>query len=232
MIRLLPLLPDFAVTVDDRLPLLPAALEAECAAIWGAARARLGERLFNGPIFGLAACRPERLSLRRLDYRLLLAARDRPAVAAALGARALGVSGVLLSPDGVVLGRRAHTLAVEPGCWEAAPAGSLDRPDPLALLADELQEELGLGAADITATRPLGLAHDQAADRYELLVKVTTDLDAAALGRRHRSGGSGEYDTIAVVAPAALAAFLARTAGAQVRGLAALLGFAGVLPGP
>lgn len=232
MITLLPLAPGFTVEVIDQMPVLPAALEAACAATWVAAKARLGEALFNGPILGLASHRPDRLVLRRLDYRLLLAAHAAPAVAAALGARSIGVSGVLLSPDGVVLGKRAATLAVEPGCWETAPSGSLDRPDPVALVLDELEEELGLARADIAGIEPLGLVHDEALDRFEIALRLTTALGAPALLARHRASGSAEYDAVAVVAPAALPGFLAAAGPAQVRVLPALLGFAGLPAAP
>jgi hypothetical protein len=54
-----------------------------------------------------------------------------------------GTCALCLTLDGkVVLGRRASNLAACPNMWHFVPAGTVDRPDALAVIKDEMREEL------------------------------------------------------------------------------------------
>ncbi|HXP31155.1 MAG TPA: hypothetical protein VN832_08700 [Stellaceae bacterium] len=203
---------------------LAAATEQRVAAIWANEMQARGTGLYDGRIYTLIAYRRNRLTVRPMQYRHLIARRRVPELAlAGLALRPLGVTGLLTCPDGIVLGRRAAHVAADAGLWEPAPAGSLDRLDPAALLLDELGEELGLTPAQVTPPVPCGLVEDLASGVVDILFTLKTDLDAAALNAAHRERGSGEYTDIAVVAPAALPDFLAAHEGALLPVLRGML---------
>lgn len=197
--------------LDERPPEpLAAATEQRVAAIWANEMQARGTGLYDGRIYTLIEYGRNCLTVRPMQYRHLVARRRAPELAqAGLALRPLGVTGLLTCPDGIVLGRRAAHVAANPGLWEPAPAGSLDRLDPAALLLDELGEELGLMPAQVTPPVACGLIEDLASGVVDILFRLETDLDAAAVTAAHRARGSGEYTEIAVVAPAELLAFLA-----------------------
>ncbi|HZT51791.1 MAG TPA: hypothetical protein VFA22_07655 [Stellaceae bacterium] len=231
MHRLHELAPDFRVIELPPGPPPSAAVEARIAQIWAQEAARRGARLFNGRIYSLVEHAPDRLAVRAMEYRHVLALQHAPELAAqGLALRPLGVTGLLRSPDGIVLGRRAAHLAVAAGLWETAPAGGLDRLDPVALLLEELHEELGLAAAEASVPRPLVLIEDGTSGVLDIVFRIETALGAAAIRAAHGAVPSDEYSELAVVAPDALPAFLAARPDAFLPIVPAILRLAGLLP--
>lgn len=223
-----PLRPGFRTVLQGDAPPFPAALLAEVDAIWTREKAARGERLFDGPSLSLAAATPDEIVLRPCSYRHFLAARRRPELRAALGVRPTGVIGLVQCMDGLLLGRRAAHLAAAPGRWEPAPAGTLDRPDPLAVLADELVEELGLPPETTAAPQPLAIVEDVAHGVIDIVFTVACRLDAAAV-RRAQAGAAhaDEYDALAILADSEIGGFLKREAGTIRPVLPAMLRTAG-----
>jgi len=211
MPRLHDLAPDFRVLERPPEPSLNETVEARVAAIW-TAETRRNPALFNGCVYSLIEHAPQRIVVRVSDYRHLTAWRRAPELAAqGLALRPVGVTGLLLARDGVVFGRRAGHLAADAGLWETAPAGGLDRLDPAGLLREELHEELGLDPAAASAPRPLALI--EARGVFDIVFRLETTLDRAALIAAHRRAASDEYAELAIVAPGDLAPFLAARAG-------------------
>ena len=215
--------PSPAVRLVPRL-MLAAEVEARIEQIWQAEQARLGDRLFDGPVHGLVSAGAGEIVLCPLRYRDVVARRRDPGLTAqGLGPPPVGVTGVLSSPDGIVFGRRSGRVAADPGLWEAAPSGVLSRPDPVAQLQEEMAEELGLGPGD--HERPVARALMLGEASAEIVFSVVTALPAAAIQERWRAGGSDEYSEIRVVRKADIAAFLAE--GGMLQGLGRILALAG-----
>lgn len=226
--RIHPLQPGFRTVLLPEPPPLPADLAAAVDSLWTVEKAARGDRLFDGVALCLSDHAPDCLTLLPRRYRHALAARRRPELRPALRASPTGVIGLVSCRDGLLIGRRARHLAAAPGRWEPAPAGTLDQPDPEAVLVAELAEELGLAGADIGRPLPLALVHDVAQDVHDIIFTVACPLDAAAVRRAHAGAPHhDEYDELAILPDAAIAAFLRREAATIRAVMPAILRYAG-----
>lgn len=211
MSHVFPLSPDFSVVVDAVSPVLPGDIEARIDALWAAARQRTAG-LFNGPLLSLADYKPDRVTVRRMEYRHLVAALAEPDLAETIGLRPLGVTGLLTCAEGLVVGRRSTSVATCPGLWEPVPAGTFDSPDPAALILRELAEEVGIAADAVAAPQPVCLFVDHTGQHdivYRLPCRLPWSEIRAAYGRR----GTAEHDALEVVAEEDWSAFLAARKG-------------------
>ena len=200
--RSYPLDPGFGLELVDAFE-APASVLPRVDAIWAAERERRGDRLFNGRVYGLAAYRRDELAIRACEYRFALAARRDPALRVqGLDIRPLAVTGVLTCADGLVLGRRGPNVADDAGVWEPAPAGSLSKPDPLAQLFEELDEELGLSRSRIVSARACGLVEDAASGVTDIVFRLSTAATGQDIRAAHAGRGSDEYDRVAIVSAA------------------------------
>ena len=160
---------------------------------WRSAAARLGDKLFDGPM-----CRLERwsasparleLTLSRTSYRPFLGTNyAKAALADAHGrdvlANPVGLSTILETADGyLLLGRRNDSVAYYPNRVHPF-AGALEPHDPLDVFAEarrELREELALTSADLTTIRCVGLAEDRSLRQPELIFIAATPRSRAEL---------------------------------------------------
>ncbi len=142
--------------------------------------------------------------------------------------RPLGVTGLLLCPQGLVLGRRSATLAITAGLWEAAPAGGLDRPDPAAVVLCELQEELGLAPDRIETMIACGLVEDLDSGIADIIFKLTTKASADEILAARCLNGAAEYDELVVVALDNIPDFLARHSSKILPSLSLMITAAGL----
>lgn len=167
------------------------------AAAWREAKARLGDKLFDGPM-----CRFEGLddgddtlalavsqtSYRRFVETNLYGPRELPESALA---RPVGVSAALETGDDyLVFGRRGDGVAYYPNRVHPF-AGSLEWPDEaggqidvLAECRRELSEELSLLAADVPEVAVIGIAEDTDLRHPELILHARTPLPLAILRAR------------------------------------------------
>ncbi|CAA7614708.1 NUDIX hydrolase [Magnetospirillum sp. LM-5] len=207
----------------------PPALAERIAAIWQAEKTKRGDRLTNGPVYGLESAGLDVLRIQRSDYRHVLARRLAPdLVGDGLTFRPLGVTGLLLCADGLVLGQRGIDVATDPGLWEAAPAGGLAQPDPRRQVLDELHEELGIGPADITAVEACGLVEDLPSGVLDIVFRLHTPLSGAAVRAAYGALATDEYARVAIVAAAALADFLKQNRQTLLPALVPMLKLAGL----
>jgi 8-oxo-dGTP pyrophosphatase MutT (NUDIX family) len=205
-------------------------VEARVDAIWAAAKERRGDRLFNGRVLSLVGHTPQRVTAQTSEYRRFVAQLEEPSLAAALGVRPLAVTGVLVCRDGLVLGKRADTLTEHAGRWEPAPAGSLDRPDPHAQLRDELEEELGIAAHQLTVCRPVGLVEALGSRVVDIVFDLRTPLTADEVRAAHAARATPEYADIAVVPERELGAYVTEHRAELLPALPHMLCTAGLLP--
>jgi hypothetical protein len=155
-------------------------VEADIARAWDEASARLGTKLFDGPMCRLERwhATPQRLDLvlSRTSYRPFLGTNlTNPNLPPDVSANPLGLSSPLESADGyLLLGQRNDQVAYYPNRVHPF-AGALEPHEPLDVFAEirrELREELSFGDADISSIRCIGLAEDERLRQPELLFHV------------------------------------------------------------
>jgi hypothetical protein len=109
----------------------------------------------------------ETIEATQIPYRYVFAQSQRPELFVP-PLKALAVSGILLSKDRYVLGRRAQWVSQDPGALELVPSGSVDadlvsddgRIDLKGQFDEEVSEELGIGKGAVGGHSILGLVDD------------------------------------------------------------------------
>lgn len=163
---------------------------ARVEAAWSAACARPGVHLFDGPL-----CRLERLDatpghlhldVSRCSYKWFMGTNGTDATQEPR-ADAVGTSAALVTVDGwLVFGKRSTAVALYPGY--AHPFGGTLEPaeeiDPIAEMARELAEEVGITADDLLDLRCVGLGVDPRLRQPELLYLARVRLDRTEVERR------------------------------------------------
>jgi hypothetical protein len=223
-----PLTSSFSIEVLPPEPNLPSALDARVEAVWQEERRVRGEGLFNGSILSLVRYEPQRLAVRRSDYRRVVAGLREPDLAAALDIRPLAVTGIVRCASGIVLGHRAKDLAHDGGLWEPAPAGSLDRLEPEIQLMLELEEELGIRPQEVTECRAIGLLENTETLVHDILFTVHTTLSAEAITAAHAERATKEYAAVTIVPIDGLHTFMVDHETELLPTLAAMLRAAGL----
>lgn len=184
------------------LPVAPA-MERRIAALWRQA-VTLRPSLFDGPILSLVRLDGTDMVLARACYRHLMAARQDPEIRDALQLRPLAVSGILRCADGIVFGRRADDVTQGGGLWELVPSGGVEAPstdiapDLAAAIMQEVHEELGLNAAEVTVMPPVGLVQDEHSGVVDVVMPLHTRLDGRSIQERHARHANREYSTLYV----------------------------------
>ena len=212
--RSIPVAADLRVHTHGTDAPMPASVAASVASIWEEERRRR-PALFNGRVFCADTIDHDEIVGHWTEYRRVLAQIRRPSLFEALGIRSLAVNGLIACADGLVLGRRSADAVYLAGCWQAAPAGSVeaepgDEPDLDRQVLAELREELGLIPADVMAMRPV-LAIEHAATRIvDVGFLLSTHRTFREIGRLHRTAGNAEYDALRLVAPGSVREFLVR----------------------
>ena len=171
---------------------------------WRTAAARLGDKLFDGPM-----CRLEKWSATRDRLELVLSPTSyRPFLGTNLYnahladtygpdvlANPVGLSTALQTRDGfLLLGRRNDAVAYYPNRVHPF-AGALEPADPLDVFQEirrELREELHLTPADVESIRCVGLVEDRTLRQPELIFiavsKLTRNQLEAQLDRTEHRG--------------------------------------------
>jgi hypothetical protein len=230
--------PGLALRVVREMPALPATLDGKVERLWQAAQARSGGRLFNGRVFSADTITPALITGHWTEFRRIVAQMEDGSLHAALGVCPLSVGGAILSPAGVVFGRRPDGAVYQAGQWQLPPAGSVDSGaareggvvDPLYQLHEELREELGLGPETVHNPRPLCLVEHPGSHVLDLGIALETELDETAIRAAHAAHGNGEYAALAFVPAAGVAGFIAQHDGAIARQTFAFLARGGLFP--
>ena len=229
MIDLFPLMPGFTVRIGEPL-VLPESIGARVDAIWSEEKKKSGERLYNGKVYSLADRGDDFLLIRSAEYRHVLARRRAPELEqGGLIVRPLGVTGILICPDGLVLGKRSGLVAVDAGMWEPAPAGGLSMPDPAAQILDELKEELGIDPFRVVSSEVCGIVEDRASGVCDIVYRMRIDASGDDIRNSHQEFGTDEYAEVAIVKSEHLSAFLDRDPSRLLPALKPMLTLAGLL---
>jgi 8-oxo-dGTP pyrophosphatase MutT (NUDIX family) len=195
---------------------VPAAQEVLIEQDWLLAQegaARSGQRLFNGPVAGLASFRPgERLelALHATDYRSFvgtnLSARYR-----ALGipcADALGIS-IVVELDGrrVLLHRRGKAsfewpLAIDTPGGHIEPDAHREgvAPSPFLAALDELEGELGVRPDEVESLSVLGLARITGTRKPQVVIRARVLVSFATI-RANLAAARESFETSELLEP-------------------------------
>lgn len=94
-----------------------------------------------------------------------------------VGMRALGLKGITMQDNRVLMGRRSMSVAAYRGLWEFAPAGSAEPGKPPGeLIQEELLEETGLQS--LHEPTPIAVLFDPVLRCWELVYRLHTDDDS------------------------------------------------------
>jgi hypothetical protein len=209
---------------------IPEEIRKHVADIWRLEEESRGDSLTDGHIFHLSEHRPDYLRIQPSKYRYLIARRRAPElVGAGLNISPLGVTGVLLCKDGIVLGRRGKNVATDAGLWEPSPAGGLSLPDPKAQILEEFEEELGLPASQIVSAEPRGLVEDQESGVFDIVFRLLTPASFQEVQDSQSRRGTDEYSELTVITPLEIGAFLEENANQVLPALVSMLRVAAFL---
>jgi len=163
-----------------------AEIESAIETAWQQASARIGVKLFDGPMCRLESFIADRrltLHLSRTTYKTFLGTNLANAeLADKFGTAALanpvGLSAALHTADGfIMLGRRNASVAyypqrIHPFAGTLEPTGEMD---VFAEIRRELAEELGFTDGDISEIACIGIAEDASIRQPELIFHVATN---------------------------------------------------------
>jgi 8-oxo-dGTP pyrophosphatase MutT (NUDIX family) len=203
-----------ATTIPSTRRIVPE-VESLIESSWCKGQARLGDRLFDGPMCRLESWSATRdsleLRLSPTSYRIFLGTNlSNEPLAEKFGidvlANPVGISSVLLTRDGWLLyGRRNASVAYYPdrvhpfaGALEAS-----DLADVFGAVERELNEELKIDPSDIESVRCIGMVEDQTIRQPELVFHTRTHLTRSQIEQQiqteeHRGSVAIESRRVAV----------------------------------
>lgn len=183
----------------------PAEICAQAACLWQEAL-ELQPSLFDGRVLSLVNAGSQAATGEWVPYSWFLAQRRQPDLFAGLGVRAVGVSGILRCPDGLVFGRRSVAMSTGGNQWELVPSGGVDPSaeragsiDFTAMIRTELLEEVGVRADSVRVGVPFAWIEDPSEHIIDIGMRLDTELSAATLDEVFVPMKGREYDELRVV---------------------------------
>lgn len=237
MTRWKPLAPDVTLVALGGLEPLNPSLQHRVDIAWNQACSD-DPTLFEGGVFSHHRIEEDadgRVTLvegRVVPYSWYLACRLDRALGEEIGLWVMGISGLLLCPDGAVAGRRSRT-ATGAGEFELAPAGTIGRSDVIDGMIDvrrciltELDEELGLKPGDLNSQPlPFALIEDDAIRVADIALHMSTPLQFSQIAAIHEQQSGREYDELSLAqAPGLIPGKLMPASRALIDAADALLG--------
>lgn len=189
----------FVVQLDNSPPKieLSDAENQEVERLWEAEVQQFGKaNRFNGSLFAFVRNESDRLLVREVEFKHYVAQVRNPELKIKLKIAPVGISGVILWQDRVLLGKRSQEVFNHPGKWELVPAGSLSHQhledgqiDYIKAISEEFEEETGLGLSTMANLKPLLLVHDIEGDIWDVCIQIELNqsVNAESLQR-------GEYE--------------------------------------
>lgn len=174
-------------------------LKQEIEIIWGNELIKRGHSLTNGIVYSLAKHDNNLLEIQEIDYKTVVSHRIRPDLFHNITIHPLAVTGILICPTGIVLGRRSDLVSTHAGFWELAPAGGLSLPEPTAQILEELHEELGLDSSALISIEVCGLIEDIETGVFDIILTLKLSLSENQIRFTHEKFGSNEYSEITII---------------------------------
>jgi hypothetical protein len=204
---------DIGFHVVRAMPQLTMRVQAEVEREWE--RARLCHpSLYNGAVFTADSITPDRVEGHWTEFKRVVAQMRAPSLVRQIALRPVSVCGILLCwPEAnigqecqrsVTFGRRAAGSLFQPGLWQIAPGGSLDRsslnasgqPDWRMQIIAELREEIGVPEEAITSANPICMVEYPEIHAVELGIALYCRYSDPGVIACHRREGNGEYEEL------------------------------------
>ena len=188
VLTLEPVSDGFTLRVSGDLPPLSSDGQAHTDSVWAALKLRREDALYDDPLLLLEHYDSEGMKGCWSNYRRYVTARDEPDRIGRV--TPIGVTGVLVCGDLVVVGERAGSVTSYPGYFELAPSGGVDRNffdpatgrvDYVEQLLGELEEEVGLDRSVVVRIETLGVVRELDDPCCDICVRLDLGIDRAAL---------------------------------------------------
>lgn len=183
--------------------------------IWHAALPERYSGLFNGVIFCAQSIERNRISVFRAEYKQYFAQITDPLFLGDINLQPLACSGVLTCTDGIIVGKRASTVALDPNLWELAPAGTFDEKcvndgtlDATTLLLNEAEEELGIPKKLLQVGEVLAVVQEQKTQAIDLMVRAHVPITEADVQKYFENSPCPEYSQVRVIQPSGISNFV------------------------
>ncbi|MEC7840512.1 MAG: hypothetical protein VX777_10785 [Chlamydiota bacterium] len=178
---------DFQVKIVKSDKKLSEKTSNEVEKIWREEKQKRGKHLFNGKILSMISLDGSTLVGEFIDYKLLVAQLQNPALAEEINALPVGVSGITMASAHYLLGKRSEFVTMHPGYYELAPSGSVSEEVMVGEVVNlkkqiflELQEEIGIPSECVTKITPFALVKDLDKRYVEVCFKIEVKQDVLA----------------------------------------------------
>lgn len=145
--------------------------------VWREETDAQASKLFNGQILNFVSLDENKMVGEFVDYKFFFAQLKDPGLD--LKIVPICVSGVTLSGDKVLIGKRSQTVTQFRGYYECVPSGGIDagllRSGTINLqeqFSRELWEETGISVTEIKRIHPFQIVHDLSSRHYEVCALI------------------------------------------------------------
>ncbi len=201
--------------LGDTSPWICEEADGEVDRIWREAQSLDECDLFNGTLLSADLIESGEISGRVVEYRYFYAQQQNHKLKERLGLRPLGVTGVMISPEGILFARRGARVFQDPGRWEVAPSGGVEQESFTASgFADleeqvfrELEEETCIDRLHITSVSQFAYMQDTDTGVTDVVFLLHTSLRGKDIMEITSAAPRNEYSEFSVVPVGTMAAF-------------------------
>lgn len=179
--------------------------------LWQEEMVERASKLFNGLIFNFVSFEGDKMVGEFIDYKFYLAQLRDPGLEPLLKIELISVSGLTVSGDKVLLGRRSNQVTQDAGKWEAVPSGGIDHNAQRGNTIDlkeqfgrELWEETGISVTEIKRILPFLIVRDPYTHIYEICAEIDVNYTVV----REERQPSEEYSELVWVPKSEMKTFL------------------------
>ncbi len=192
------------VEVVERERDLEKEVKKEIDRIWETEAKKKGKTLFNGKILSMVKFNGKTMIAEYIDFKYALAQLINPELSKKLRIQPVGITAITSANNHILIGKRSSNVAVYPGRFELAPAGTVSdevlkegEADLKKQLLTELQEEIGIEPCRILQLAPTLLVKDPTLGYVEVCYRIEVEPSVMAEAKFSRE----EYDEVLWLTP-------------------------------
>jgi 8-oxo-dGTP pyrophosphatase MutT (NUDIX family) len=173
--------------------------------------------LFNGNVFTYLTRQGDTILGRLVEYKCYVAQKRDPSLRQLLGIQPVAVSGLSVTGEGILVGRRSKDVTDYPDFFELVPSGSISGDfrlpsgsiDYQREILRELDEETGISADRVASLWPFALVFNPADGVHDVVIEIKLHTPSQPV---FPAGRSDEYRHVEPIKPASLGTFLSANA--------------------
>jgi isopentenyldiphosphate isomerase len=153
--------------------------KSDIDALWKSEQSTRASKIFHGQILNFISLEGNELIGEFVDYKFFLAQILDPTLKEHLQIKPVSISGLTLSGEKVLLGKRTPRVTQYKNFYETVPSGGIDsrvvsegHVDLLRQYELELWEETGISVTEIKSIRPFLIVYDSQEDAYEICSEI------------------------------------------------------------